>query len=58
MRDNDHSCRVVVDELLSQFRLDEVVGLEVNVGGRLVQDKNLRSQKHGSCQANELLLAN
>ena len=56
--DNYDRGGAIVHELLTKLRLDKVVRLKVNIGSRLVQDKNFRAQKHCSRKTDELFLTN
>ena len=54
--DDDHRSLVVL-QLLTQLGLNEVISLQVNVGGGFIQHENFRSEKHGPGQTQKLLLA-
>ena len=53
---NNENC--TLRETFSQLGLDQVICLKVNIGSRLVQDKDLGVSQNGSSEADQLLLAN
>ena len=57
VRNDHHSSRILLHELLSQLCLDEVVRLHVHICRGLVQYKDLSLKQHRSTQADKLLLS-
>ena len=57
VRNDHHSGRILLHELLSQLSLDEVVSLHVHIRCSFIEYEDLGLKKHCPAQTNKLLLS-